>query len=263
MPGFPHPQSPAGSSLESFCNRTELVRCRPPPPGLRPCPLPANPTRFLPAAEARTEREGSSPYLGGAAGRAPARRLGPTPAPGGAWAEVGGTGRGARGQAQPWPGVAGPGLGLGARGLPLPGAGLSWLSSVARSGAGLSPRSTPFSRRGWAGAGITVTSPPFRSLSGDRSSRYVQSVYTVTKPAQPPRLRLTSRLRRVALSGPGGRSEFLAELASELLLFTATPPHAGTRTLSRTHFLDSAFSPERFGVQPSAPRGRTLPPRLS
>lgn len=55
----------------------------------------------------------------------------------------------------------------------------------ARSYTGLSPGSAPFSRRGWAGACITVTSPPFRRLSSDRSSRYVQSVYTVTKPAQP------------------------------------------------------------------------------
>ena len=38
--------------------------------------------------------------------------------------------------------------------------------------------------------------------------------------------------------------EFLAELASGLLLFAATPPRAGTRTLTRTQFLDSAFSPE-------------------
>lgn len=45
---------------------------------------------------------------------------------------------------------------------------------------------------------------------------------------------------------------FLAELASELLLFTATPPYAGARTLTRTHFLDSAFSPERsLGCNPA------------
>lgn len=80
--------------------------------------------------------------------------------------------------------MAGPRQGLGTRGLPLPGPWLGWLSWVARSRAGLSPRSIPFSRRGWARACITVTSPPFRRLSGDRSSRYVQSVYTVTKPAQ-------------------------------------------------------------------------------
>ncbi|XP_030682954.1 uncharacterized protein LOC115838251 [Nomascus leucogenys] len=58
-------------------------------PRLCPRPLPAGPTRLFRAAERRAEREGSSPYLGLAAGPAPAQRLGPTPAPGGGRAGAG------------------------------------------------------------------------------------------------------------------------------------------------------------------------------
>ena len=42
--------------------------------------------------------------------------------------------------------------------------------------------------------------------------------------------------------------EFLAQLAGGLLLFTATPPHAGARTLTRTHLEDSAFPPSESGL---------------
>lgn len=66
-------------------------------------------------------------------------------------------------------------------------------------------------------------------------------------PAPP---RLTSRLRRLALPGWRARahgSEFVAALASGLLLFTATPPASGTRTPL------GCPSPSRPGVQ-SGPR---------
>ncbi|XP_049557992.1 translation initiation factor IF-2-like [Orcinus orca] len=146
-------------------------RCPPPPCspplGLNPRPLPTSPTPLFPAAEGRAERAGCSPYLGRVAGPAPARRLGPSP--GGARAGVGGTRRRERGQAQPWSEVAGLRRGIGAQGLPLPGT-RSWLRSVSRPRAGLCPRSAPFSQRGWAGACITVTSPPLRSSSGARGA---------------------------------------------------------------------------------------------
>nr|XP_030693796.1 uncharacterized protein LOC115842716 [Globicephala melas] len=146
-------------------------RCPPrpgsPPLGLNPRPLPTSPTPLFPAAEGRAERAGCSPYLGRVAGPAPARR--PGPSPGGARAGVGGTRRRERGQTQPWSEVAGLRRGIGAQGLPLPGT-RSWLRSVSRPRAGLCPRSAPFSQRGWAGACITVTSPPLRSLSGARGA---------------------------------------------------------------------------------------------
>lgn len=71
------------------------------------------------------------------------------------------------------------------------------------------------------------------------------------RPALPQRL--TSRLRRGALSGPGGRSEFLAELASGLLLFTATPPARG-RAHTHAHSVSGlgAVSPESdLGCSPA------------
>ena len=75
--------------------------------------------------------------------------------------------------------------------------------------------------------------------------RAVRSQGNKARPALPPaHPRLTSRLRLDALSGSGARSEFLAQLAGGLLLFTATPPHAGARTLTRTHLEGSAFAPE-------------------
>lgn len=166
----PHPRPPAGSGLESFCDRAELARSSapgPPPSGFCPHPPPASPTQ---AAEGRAEREGRSPYLGRTA-----RPTLPPPAPSGARAggEGLGVGRGAR--RSPGLGWRGPGGGLGARGSGRraclsPGPGLSWPRSVSPSSAGLSPHSAPFSGRGWAGAGITVTSPPFKRLSGGRSA---------------------------------------------------------------------------------------------
>lgn len=172
-PGFSHPLVPSRLGLESFCDRAESERRPPSPSSPNPGPLPSptprqpDPTLLFPAAGGRAERAGSSPYLGRAAGPAPARRLGPTP--GGARARLGGTRRRARGQAQPWPGVVGPWRGIGAQGLPLSGT-RRWLRSCARCRAGLSRRSTPFSWRGWADACIAVTSPPFRRLSGARGA---------------------------------------------------------------------------------------------
>lgn len=75
--------------------------------------------------------------------------------------------------------------------------------------------------------------------------RAVRSQGNKALPALPPaHPRLTSGLRLDAPSGSGARSEFLAQLAGGLLLFTATPPHAGARALTRTHLEDSAFAPE-------------------
>ena len=87
--------------------------------------------------------------------------------------------------------------------------------------------------------------------------RAVCSPGNKARPALPPaHPRLTSRLRLDALSGSGVRSEFLAQLAGGLLLFTATPPHAGARTLTRTHLEDSAFAPESgLGSGPTQPEG--------
>ncbi|XP_073901319.1 uncharacterized protein [Castor canadensis] len=66
-------------------------------------------------------------------------------------AGVGGTPRRAQGQAQPCLGWRGPGAGCNAQGLPPRDPGLSGTRWVLRSGTGLSPRSAPFSRPGWAG----------------------------------------------------------------------------------------------------------------
>lgn len=136
----PHPPSPAGSDLESFWTERSW------PGVLRPPVLPASPTQLSPADERRAGREGSSAYLGRAAGRAPAQRLGPPPAPGGA--------RGGWSDSAQRAG-AGPGRGTGAQGLRLPETRELVLAPPLRG-------SAPFSGRGGAGARITVTSPPFR-----------------------------------------------------------------------------------------------------
>lgn len=135
---------------------------------------------------------------------------------------AGGTERRAPGQAQPWPGVAGPG-GDSGRGACLSlGPGLSWLRSVAGSRAGPPALGSFLSAR--VGRRLhhrDITS--IQALIGrPRRSRYVQSVYTVTKHARPSPS--DSPPGSSALSGRGGRSEFLAKLACGLLLFTATPP---------------------------------------
>lgn len=108
-----------------------------------------------------------------------------------------------------------------------------------------------------------MTSPPFRRLSGKHSSRYVQSVYTVTKPAQP----------SPSDSPPGSgeshfpareRSEFLAELASGVVAVYCHAPARG-RAHTRAHSVSGLrfLSRERFGVQPRAPRGQALSPHVS
>lgn len=231
---------------------------RPPPAGcpsprLCPRPLPAGPTRLFRTAEAEGGAGRQQPLPGTRRGPRSRTAFGANSSPRRA---AGGGGRDSARGAGPGlvlAGMAGPGPGR--RACLSPGPRLSRARWVARSRAGLSPGRTPCCRRGWAGACITVTSPPFRELIGRPSrSRYVRSVYTGTKPAWASPPRLTSRLGRLALSGLGGRWEFLALPACGLLLLTATPPHAGARTLTRTHFLGSAFSgASGVGVQPCAP----------
>lgn len=145
--------------------------------------------------------------------------------------------------------------GLGQRGLPLPGGGRA--RSLARSRTGLSPRSTPLSAR--VGRRLhhrDITS--IQALIG-RPQLQVCAIGLHCNKARPGLLplQLTSRLRRVALSGPGGRAELVPERAAGSLPFTATPPHAGARTLTRAHFLDSAFAPESgLGFSPAHLAGR-------
>lgn len=201
---IPQPQPPACSGLKTFSDRAELVR-RPPPAGcpsprLCPRPLPAGPTRLFRTAEREGGAGRQQPLPGTRRGPRSCTAFGANSSPRRA---AGGGGRDSARSAGPGPvlaGMAGPGPGR--RACLSPGPRLSRARWVARSRAGLSPGRTPCCRRGWAGACITVTSPPFRALIGRPSrSRYVRSVYTGTKPARASPPRLTSRLGRLALSG--------------------------------------------------------------
>lgn len=272
-PGLPHPQSPAGSGWESFCDRAELARRPAPRPGSPPSSTPRLPGPTLPGgrgedAEGRRQPlpgtrhppgagavfgANSSPRRGaGGGGRDSepgARGAGAGPSPGRGWRSSGG-GEGsavclsragaepaelARRSPSPWP---------------LPALG----SPVGEGGP------APASRR-------DITSIQARI---GRPQRQVCAIGLHSNKARPallprPPPRRTSRLRRVAPSGRGGRSEFVPEPAGGLLLFAATPPHAGARTLTRAHFLDSAFSPESgLGFSPAHLAGRHfLPARPS
>lgn len=260
----PRPQSRAGS--ESFCDPAGLER-RPPPPGSLPGPLPAGPTRLFRAAEGRGG-EGRAEQAAALTWDAPPgwlRRgvwgqLQPQARRGRRW-EGRGAGRGAR--PSPGGGCLGRGGSSGLGGLPLPGLGLCWPSSVARSHAGLSPGSAPFSRGGWAGAGATVTSPPSRRLSGERGPRYVQSVYTVTKPAQPsPSDSPPGSGESHSPAREGGRS-FGPSRPVGCCCSPPRPPHAGARTLARTQFLDSALSLQKaiWGAARRTSRAGSASPR--
>lgn len=167
-PGFPPPPSPSRLLFGKFLRPSgvgAVLRPRSSALGLLPAPTASQP----------------DPGGGGEGGAGrqeslPGTHRPPDSATSGAKPGAGGgrgTRRGARSQAQSWPGVAGPGRGArgsGRRACLSPGPGLSWPRSVSPSSAGLSPHSAPFSGRGWAGAGITVTSPPFKRLSGGRSA---------------------------------------------------------------------------------------------
>lgn len=216
-PGFPHPWSPACAGLESFCDRAELAQ-RLRAPVLHP--------RASALAHGPPARPGSSGQRsGGRSGKAAAltwdappaalrAAFGATFSPKRSASGVRGARRRARSQTQLRPGVAGPGRGLGAQGLPLPGT---------RAGPAALGRSfwrwpLPALRSFlWARVGRRLHHRDITSIQAliarSRRSRYVQSVCTATKPAGPSPRRLTSRLRRGALSGRGGSSELLAELA--------------------------------------------------
>lgn len=163
---------------------------------------------------------------------------------------AGGTERRAPGQAQPWPGLAGPG-GDSGRGACLSlGPGLSWLRSVAGSRAGPPALGSFLSAR--VGRRLhhrDITS--IQALIGRRRrSRYVQSVYTVTKHARPSPS--DSPPGSSALSGRGGRSEFSGEAGVWVVAVYCHAPTTGARTLPRTHFLDLSLSPERgLGWRPA------------
>lgn len=272
-PGLPHPQSPAGSGWESFCDRAELARRPAPRPGSPPSSTPRLPGPTLPGGRGE-DAEGRRQPLPG------------TRHPPGAGAVFGanssprrGAGGGGRDSE---PGARGAGAG------PSPGRG--WRSSGGGEGSAVC-----LSRAGAEPAELARRSPshwPLPALGSPvgeggpapashrditsiqarigRPQRQVCAIGLHSNKARPallprPPPRRTSRLRRVAPSGRGGRSEFVPEPAGGLLLFAATPPHAGARTLTRAHFLDSAFSPESgLGFSPAHLAGRHfLPARPS
>lgn len=168
----PSPQ-PARVRKVSETERSRIGVLRPRvlhPWGLYLRPLPTSPTRPYSSGRPRRGRSGKATALTWDAPPAQLRR--------GVWGQL------QAGRTQGWEGLRvgrgarpsrdlewrGPGRGSGRTACLSAGPGLSWPRSVACSRAGLSPSSAPFSQRGWAGVCITVTSPPFRRLSGARSA---------------------------------------------------------------------------------------------
>lgn len=173
---------------------------------------------------------------------------------------MGGTPGRARGQAQPGPGVAGPRRGIGAHGLPLRGTRAELASLRRLLSRWPLPKLGSFlsARVGRRLHHRDITS--IQALIGrPQRSRYVRSAYTVTKPGQPsshatpPHPRLTSglrtsrtfRLRReIGVSGQAG--------LWVVAVYCHAPARGRAHTLTRTHFLDSAFSLESgLGCRPA------------
>jgi hypothetical protein len=265
--GFPSPLVPRWLGFGNFMRPSGVGVADPPPeshPGPLRSPAPGQPDPALPGGRGEDGARRQQPLPG--TRRQPHSRtaFGANSSRRRSTAGVGGTPRRAQGQAQPCLGWRGPGAGCNAQGLPPRDPGLSGTRWVLRSGTGLSPRSAPFSRPGWAGLhhrDITSIQDVYRAPAA-LQVRAIHLHSNKARPALPPRTHLQVRLSRTFRLG---REIRVSGQAGEWVV--AVYCHAPARGRARTHAHSLSglgfLSGKWFGVQPSTPPGQTVPPRIS